>query len=828
MRHWPIRKKLTAIGAATAGACAVFLGTLALLAVDRAADARLAAARAQLDAILAAEQRPLIDTARRMARRAEIGRIPGGTAQNPALALSATFTGAMGRAVDADTDLIAVTGADGTLAFSLVRQTVDSAALPPVQRALGGGADAGLALVNGGAVLVAAAPLYAPEGNPGAPAGAVVVGLRVQPAALAEWGARAGATLRLDHVMEAPPLPWLPATRAAGRDDGGPVVHLALAGGWRDVLPGAAPWLFAGAVLALLLAAWAARVAGSVSASLAALEHHVTEAAAGRPVPPLPVTGQGELARVAATVNHLAGLLAHRDRERVQSGKRLATLLEQMVDAVFLFDRTGRIREANVTAQRLTGLDRDGLLARDLIALLPDDETAREDAYRRFHDCLNGHSQVFETRVRAAGGRVVPVEVSAGLLTGLEAPMVQAVVRDVSQRKRLEAQLAEAEKMEGIGTLAGGIAHDFNNILGGILGYAALLKGTLAGDERLFHYADIIERSATRAAELTQQLLGYARGGKYQVKRIDANRVIDEVATLMRESLGARGISIDQRLAADLPAIEADASQLHQVLTNLCVNARDAMPHGGRLRLLSEGVDIAPGQEGAPPGLAPGRYVRVTVADTGHGMSPEVQKRIFEPFYTTKPPGAGSGLGLAMVYGIVKNHGGQITVASRPGQGTAMRLYLPALTGPARIEKGAVHTPAADAPVVMVVDDETTLLELARDILSAQGYGVLLARDGEEALALYDEYGGRIDLVVLDIVMPRMGGKETFRALRERNPALRVVVSSGFSRHGQAQDLLEAGADAFVQKPYRPEELTRVVRETLRPVDAGAPPQAGS
>jgi len=439
----------------------------------------------------------------------------------------------------------------------------------------------------------------------------------------------------------------------------------------------------------------------------------------------------------------------------------------------------------------------------------------QEDAYRRFVRCLDGAPVVFETRFVTADGGQVPVEVSAGVIPNLEEVTVQAFVRDVSARKQMEAQLAQAEKMEGIGTLAGGIAHDFNNILGGILGYASLMKGLLPEDDRLYRYTDIIERSATRASELTQQLLGYARGGKYQVSRVRLNDVVQEVVSLLREGLSARGVVVDSQLDTHLPATEADAGQLHQVLTNLCVNARDAMPGGGRLRVVTESVQVAPGDPAAPSGLSPGRYVRLTVADTGEGMAPEVQRRMFEPFFTTKGPGEGTGLGLAMVYGIVRNHSGQIAVASRPGHGTAIRIYLPALEGTVQVLARPTAPVAGGKETVLVVDDEVTILELAREILSQKGYGVVLARDGEEAVRLFEQYGESIGLVVLDIVMPRMGGRETYTRLKEMDPGLKVIVSSGFSRHGQAHDLLEMGADAFVQKPYRAEDLASVVRRTL-------------
>jgi PAS domain S-box-containing protein len=684
----------------------------------------------------------------------------------------------------------------------------------------GGEAPAGLAPYlarpgTAGLVVAGGAPYrYAVVG---APEGAtVLVAEVVNPNDVAAWEAVAGGTLRfLDVPPESPaPAGLLPVSRVWAVTPAGPWVRLD-APPWPLLGPA---WGLAAAaltVIALGIGLAASSLYRGLAEPLRAVEEAAARVAAGEPPGKLPTGGAAEVEAAALAVAGVREAIERRDRALDESARRLKTLQEEAVDPLYLFDRTGRVTDVNAKALALTGFDRETLLKRDIVSCVAPERPLQEEAYRRFVRCLDGTPTVFETRFATADGGAVPVEVSAGIIPNLEEATIQAFVRDISQRKRMETQLAQAEKMEGIGTLAGGIAHDFNNILGGILGYASLMKGLIPEDDRLYRYTDIIERSATRASELTQQLLGYARGGKYQVSRVRLNDVVQEVAAMLREGLASRAVVVDSQLDTHLPATEADAGQLHQVLTNLCVNARDAMPHGGRLRLVTESVQVAPGDPAAPPGLSPGRYVRLTVADTGEGMPPEVQRRMFEPFFTTKPPGEGTGLGLAMVYGIVRNHGGQIAVASRPGHGTAVRIYLPALEGTVQV----LARPTAPVPggkeTVLVVDDELTILELAREILSQKGYGVVLARDGEEAVRLFGQYGESIGLAILDIVMPRMGGKETFKRLKAVDPDLKVIVSSGFSRHGQAQDLLEMGADAFVQKPYRAEDLASVVRRTL-------------
>ncbi len=388
-------------------------------------------------------------------------------------------------------------------------------------------------------------------------------------------------------------------------------------------------------------------------------------------------------------------------------------------------------------------------------------------------------------------------------------------IRRQREKEALQEQLFQAQKMEAIGTLAGGIAHDFNNLLGGILGYASYGKMLLPENHTVYRHLEVIETSAERAAQLVQQMLGFSRGGKYEVKRVNCNMVVEEVVKLLSRTID-KSISIETRLCPDLAPVLADMVQIQQVALNMCINARDAMPHGGRLLLETENVRLDQVYARKHLGAVPGEYVLMSISDTGTGMDPEVKKRIFEPFFTTKEKGKGTGLGLAMVYGIVKNHGGYVNFYSEKDMGTRFNVYLPVA------EEGADDIPAArqktmpgGKETILLIDDEEVIRDLGKEVLETLGYNVLVAIDGAEALEIYERDKARIDLVILDIVMPRVGGKKTFAALKTIQPSVRVILSSGYSINGEAQDILSAGAQAFIQKPYRIDELSAVIRRVL-------------
>jgi len=382
------------------------------------------------------------------------------------------------------------------------------------------------------------------------------------------------------------------------------------------------------------------------------------------------------------------------------------------------------------------------------------------------------------------------------------------------REKELQAQLVQAQKMESVGRLAGGIAHDFNNLLGGILGYASFMKSRMRDGNPLYKYVSVIESAAERAAELTMQLLSFSRGGKYQAEVININGSVEEAVKLLRRSIG-KEVEILTDLAGDIRGVEADETQMVQMLLNLCINAKDAMPEGGRITIRTRNTEVDKTYARTHVGLAPGRYVSVSVRDEGMGMDDETLKKIFEPFFTTKDEGKGTGLGLAMVYGIVKNHGGDISVRSRKGQGSVFEVLLPATTRPAHGAPERDARAVKGSETVLVVDDEQIIREFLKDTLEELGYRVMLAKDGPSAIELFSRHHNEVDLIILDMVMPRMRGIDVFKGLKEIDPKVKVILSSGYSRSGEARAILREGVLDFVQKPFTEKKLSRVVRNAL-------------
>lgn len=488
-----------------------------------------------------------------------------------------------------------------------------------------------------------------------------------------------------------------------------------------------------------------------------------------------------------------------------------ANLLEQVQDAIVATDWEGRVVYWNRAAEALYGWLASDALGQDFDSLVRPE--ARDSLARLRQHLLREGSWRGELQHRTADGRVAWLSASLSVQRDAQGrPVgVVGVYRDITAQKRLEEELLQAQKMESIGTLAGGIAHDFNNILGTIMGYLGLLKEELPNRPDLQHYFEVLERSALRASDLTRQLLGFARKGKFEVRPLDLARLCSEVVELFRSTLDPR-VQLTTHFPADLPLVEGDASQLHQAVLNLCMNARDAMPEGGTLEITLQPVIAPDPTSGEPPVLRP--YVCLTVKDTGVGMDDYVKARMFEPFFTTKGPGKGTGLGLAMVYGIVRNHGGYLEVDSEVGRGTSVRMYLPVAGGTGEMAEGEMGR--GFGQTILVVDDEEPLCQLLRDVLARRGYRVLVATDGQEALHLYREHRGRIDLVVLDMTMPGLSGTETFTALRALDPAARILLTSGYTEEREAREAVARGAKGFLQKPFLISELVARVQEALQ------------
>ncbi len=379
--------------------------------------------------------------------------------------------------------------------------------------------------------------------------------------------------------------------------------------------------------------------------------------------------------------------------------------------------------------------------------------------------------------------------------------------RNEAETHRLEEQLRHSQKMESLGTLAGGVAHDFNNILGAILGYSGLLKLELKGNRKLSRYLDTIEKSAQRAAELTKQLLGFARKGKTSVTSVNFNRICTETIDMTKKMI-EKNVKVTLHLQEGLPLAEGDESQLSQVVMNLVLNARDAMPQGGSLRLSTRNLSSSDAEK-SKLNLEKRNYVVVEVSDTGHGISKEDLPRIFEPFFTTKPKGKGTGLGLSMVYGIVKNHGGEVEVESETEKGTTVRVYLPVTSRPASSGTASgesENSKKVKDKVCLVVDDEVEIRDLLKDSLTLFGFDVLTAENGETAIELVKK-SSKIDVVVLDMIMPGMDGSETYSQIHKLRPELPVLVATGYSAEGRVQDILNNGGVGILRKPFTLDEL---------------------
>jgi two-component system, cell cycle sensor histidine kinase and response regulator CckA len=387
----------------------------------------------------------------------------------------------------------------------------------------------------------------------------------------------------------------------------------------------------------------------------------------------------------------------------------------------------------------------------------------------------------------------------------------ECIVEDITERKRLESQFIQSQKMETVGTLAGGIAHDFNNLLMGIQGYASLILYSMEPNHSHYDKLKSIEDLVRSGADLTRQLLGFARSGKYEVNPVDLNEIVHKTSTIFSST--KKEIALHYRQARDIYIVEVDRGQIEQVMFNLYINAWQAMPAGGDLYIETKNITLDESYV-KPYTVKPGDYVKVSVTDTGPGMDERTRERIFEPFFTTKEMGRGSGLGLASVYGIIKNHNGFINVYSEKGHGTTFNVYLPALVKEAERKKTSIRA-VKGSETILIVDDEDAVISVCRELLETLGYKVITASSGKDAVKIYRSKKEEIDIVILDMIMPEMGGGETFELMKIINPNIRVILSSGYSLNGQAAGIMKKGCKTFIQKPFSIDELSKKVREVL-------------
>jgi PAS domain S-box-containing protein len=446
-------------------------------------------------------------------------------------------------------------------------------------------------------------------------------------------------------------------------------------------------------------------------------------------------------------------------------------------------------------------------------------EELLEHALSLTRDVTSGKLVSLETiRLRKDGSPVhvsvlgTPIEVEKGQVA------VYGIYRDISDRKNLEAQLQQAQKMEAVGTLAGGIAHDFNNLLMGIQGRTSLMLMDIDPSHPHYHHLRQQEEIIRSGAGLTRQLLGFARGGKYEVKPANINDVVDKSSEMFGRT--KKEITIHKSYEENIGIVEIDRAQMEQVFVNIFINAWQAMPGGGNVYIETNNVTVTE-KMAMGYGVTPGEYVMISITDTGVGMDETTRKRIFEPFFTTKDMGRGTGLGLASVYGIIKNHDGFIDVKSEKGRGATFTVYLPAVQAEIAEETALQRNEIIKgAETVLLVDDEDMILEVGAAILEKLGYAVVLAKDGKEAVTLFKNDPHRFDLVILDMIMPEMGGSEALNIIRGIKPDAKVLLSSGYSLHSTTQETLKEGCSGFIQKPFSIEELSVKVRALIDDEDS--------
>ncbi|MDQ3742811.1 MAG: PAS domain S-box protein [Acidobacteriota bacterium] len=504
------------------------------------------------------------------------------------------------------------------------------------------------------------------------------------------------------------------------------------------------------------------------------------------------------------------------ERKLRQSEERYRVLVENAHDLIYTHDLEGNYTSINKAIERVTGYTREEALGLNVAQLVAPEY--REKARRMTALKLAGEPFTsYELEVIAKDGRRVKVEVNSSLVVQDGVPVgVQGIARDVTERKELEEQLRQAQKIEAVGKLAGGIAHDFNNLLTIINGYGDLTLRRLREGDPLRLNVEEMRKAGERAAGLTRQLLAFSRKQVLQPKVLDLNGVVTEMEKMLRRLIG-EDIELRVALGPGLGSIKADPGQIEQVLLNLAVNARDAMPRGGKLTVSTENVYLDEGYAARHVAVVPGQYVMLAVSDTGAGMDEQTRARIFEPFFTTKEAGKGTGLGLSTIYGIVKQSGGYIWVYSKVGVGTSFKIYLP------RVEEGPEeYRPSPEAEgrlegteTVLLAEDEEEVRHLARQELELYGYRVLEASDGDAALLTCERHEGPIHLLITDVIMPAVGGPELAQRLTQLRPQMKVLFMSGYTddaivHHG----VLDEGVN-FIQKPFTPEALARKVREVL-------------
>jgi PAS domain S-box-containing protein len=496
-----------------------------------------------------------------------------------------------------------------------------------------------------------------------------------------------------------------------------------------------------------------------------------------------------------------------------QRDEKYRTILETIPDPVVLFDIECKVEYFNPAFTCVFGWTLDECFGKSMDVFVPED--AWPEIKTMSDKLLAGKSfSGIETRCYTKEGNIVHVSISGAVYRDRERNSRGSAInlRDISEQKKLERQLQQIQKMEAIGTLAGGIAHDFNNLLMGIQGRTALMYLQIGPHHPHVEHLKAIEDCIKSSVKLTKQLLGFARGGKYEVKPTDMNEIIDKSAD--RFGRIKKEVTIHFKSQTDIWSVEADQQQIEQVFLNLYVNAWQAMPGGGDLYIQTENIVVDENCK-RPYQVEPGKYIQISLTDTGVGMDKAIRERIFDPFFTTKRMDRGAGLGLASVYGIIKNHGGFIDVYSEKDIGTTFKIHLPASKKEPVKENNVYEKVLRGTETILFVDDEDMIIQVGQDMIESLGYEVLIAENGKEAVEIYEKNMEKIDMVMLDIIMPVMDGGETYDKLKEINPDIKVLLSSGYGINGQATEIMDRGCNGFIQKPFNMRALSKKIGDIL-------------
>ncbi len=497
-----------------------------------------------------------------------------------------------------------------------------------------------------------------------------------------------------------------------------------------------------------------------------------------------------------------------------ESESRIRAVFEASPEPIVVYDTDGYPILMNRAFTRLFGWNIEEVKGKH-IPFVPDEE--KEKTKDKIEELKRyGKPVRMMTKRLTRDGRVLDIFLSAAAIKDENGSIMGSVVTlsDITERNRLEAQFYAAQRMESLGTLAGGIAHDFNNLLMGIQGNVSLLLLDTDTFDPKYERLKNIEEHVKRGADLTRQLLGFARGGMYEPKPLKINDIIKANGTIFERT--RKDIRIHMNLEKGLWMVKADRSQMDQVFMNVLINAGHAMPDGGDIFIETNNAVISQVHR-FPYTINPGNYVKISITDTGVGMDEQTRQRVFEPFFTTKGLGRGTGLGLASVYGIIKNHGGIINVYSEKGKGSTFTIYLPALDpDQSKLSaEGEKEDKSKTKGVILIVDDEDMVLDVSKKMLEMIGYEVITAKSGREAVERYKQMKGRVNLVILDMIMPGMGGMETFRGLKELKSDVKVLLSSGYSYNEQAEKIMNMGCSGFIQKPFTLQELSSRIDEIL-------------